>query len=151
MKAALFLFTVLMFILAPKIALAQWTHYAEEGEDATSTHYYFFETNKGSVQRVRWVWNGGAQNLPTVTDYVLEKQKLTVRHSVGKRQDLKKLIAGRDAALDTKTEYSIMVKSSGRMLIPAPSNKPPTDAQRTDINNLNDLLTMERRPLKSAN
>ena len=61
-----------------------WTHIAEEGEDATSTHYFFYHSNGESVERIRWVWNGGAQNAPTVTEYILGSGKITIRQLVGK-------------------------------------------------------------------
>jgi len=33
-----------------------WTHFAEEGEDATSTHCCFYQSNGDSVERIGWVW-----------------------------------------------------------------------------------------------
>ena len=128
---------------------AEWTYHAEEGEDATSTHYYFFESNGESVQRVRWVWNGGAQNPPTVTEYLLGAGEITVRHLIGKRDDIPALVAGRDAKLEVKTEYSIIAKSTAEMLLPAPPAKVLSETQRVDLKNLIDLLAKERKPMKS--
>jgi hypothetical protein len=104
-----------------------WSHHAEEGEDATSTHYYFYESNGASIQRVRGVWNGGAQNPPTVTEYLLGSGKITVRHLGGKRDDLAALVVGSDAQLELKREYSIAAKSSAEMLIPESPAKSLSD------------------------
>jgi hypothetical protein len=45
--------------------------FASEGEDATSTFYYFFYKLPGaeSLAKVRMLWNGGGQNKPSITDY----------------------------------------------------------------------------------
>ena len=123
-----------------------WTHVAEEGEDATSTHYYFYESNSESVQRIRWVWNGGAQNAPTVTEYILGSGKITIRQLVGKRESVGALTAGKEADLELKEEYSITAKDSSQMLIPPPPDKSLTDKHRTDLKNLIDLLAKERKP-----
>ena len=123
-----------------------WTHFAMEGEDATSTHYYFFQSNGERVERIRWVWNGGAQNAPTVTEYLLESGKITIRHLVGKRDSVGALTAGKEAALELKSEYSITAKDSSQMLIPPPPDKSLTDKQRIDLMNLIDLLAKERKP-----
>lgn len=123
-----------------------WTHVAEEGEDATSTHYYFYHSNGESVERVRWVWNGGAQNAPTVTEYILGSGKITIRQLVGKREAISALIAGKEAELELKEEYSLIAKDSSEMLVPPPPDKSLTDKQRTDMKNLIDLLAKERRP-----
>lgn len=123
-----------------------WTHVAEEGEDATSTHYYFYQSNGDSVQRIRWVWNGGAQNAPTITEYILDSGKITIRQLLGKRDSVGALIAGKEAILELKEEYSITAKDSSQMLIPPPPDKSLTDKQRTDLKNLTDLLAKERKP-----
>lgn len=125
-----------------------WSHHAEEGEDATSAHYYFYESNGDAIQRVRWVWNGGAQNAPTVTEYLLGSGKIIVRHLVGKRDDIAALVVGGDAKLELKKEYSISAKSSAEMLIPDPPAKSLSDVQRVDLKNLIDLLAKERKPYK---
>ncbi len=53
-----------------------WTHQSSEGEDATSAHYYFYSESGGKVDRVRWVWNGGAQHDPTVTDFLIGPDRI---------------------------------------------------------------------------
>ena len=123
-----------------------WTHVAREGEDATSTHYYFYQSNGERVERIRWVWNGGAQNAPTVTEYILDSGKITIRKLVGKRDSVGALIAGKEASMELKEEYSITAKDSSQMLIPPPPDKSLTDKQRTDLMNLIDLLAKERKP-----
>ena len=122
-----------------------WTHIAEEGEDATSTHYYFYHSNGESVERVRWVWNGGAQNAPTVTEYTLGSGKITIRRLVGKRETVSALIKGKEAELELKEEYSIIAEGTSQMLVPPPPDKSLTDKQRIDLKNLIDLLAKERR------
>ena len=127
----------------------EWSYHAEEGEDATSTHYYFYESNGDSIQRVRWVWNGGAQNPPTVTEYLLGSGKITVRHLVGKRDDVAALVVGQDAELEVKREYSLAAESTANMLIPDQPAKSLSDTQRIDLKNLIDLLAKERKPYKT--
>lgn len=140
--AALFVSALVAF------ADVEWSYSAEVGEDATSMHYYFYESDGESIQRVRWVWNGGAQNAPTVTEYLLGSGKITIRHLVGKRDDVAALVAGRDADLTLKNEYSISVKSSNEMPIPERPEKSLPDVQRVDLKNLIDLLAKERKPYK---
>jgi hypothetical protein len=142
MKALSFFITVIFAASWCSAKDIAWTHVAEEGEDATSTHYYFGE----SVQRIRWVWNGGAQNAPTVTEYILDSGQITIRQLVGKRESAGALTAGKDADLELKEEYSITAKDSSQMLIPPPPDKSLTDKQRTDLKNLIDLLAKERKP-----
>jgi hypothetical protein len=126
-----------------------WRYHAEEGEDATSTHYYFYESNGDSIQRVRWVWNGGAQNPPTVTEYFLGSGKITVRHLGGRRDDVAALVVGQDAELELKEEYSLAAESTANMLIPAQPARSLSDTQRIDLKNLIDLLAKERKPYKT--
>jgi hypothetical protein len=149
MKTLLTEIVALIAFVGSAIGESEWTHKTEEGEDATSTHYYYFKSNGDSVEQVRWVWNGGAQNLPTVTDYFLGSGRITVRHLVGKREDITDLILGREADLELKEEYSITAKSTGEMLIPDPPEKSLSDTQRVDLKNLIDLLAKERKPFKT--
>ena len=94
------------------------------------------------------MWNGGAQNPPTVTEYLLGSGKITVRHLVGKRADIPDLVAGRDSKLAIKDEYSIITKSTAEMLLPSPPATSLSDTQRIDLKNLIDLLAKERKPMK---
>ena len=126
----------------------EWTHQAEEGEDATSCHYYFYESNGESIQRVRWGWNGGEQNAPTIIEYEFGSGKITIRHLIGKREDMGALIVGDDAKLELKKEYSISTKASAEMLMAEPPAKSLSEVQRVDLKNLLDLLAKERKPFK---
>jgi hypothetical protein len=146
-KAMKTLAIVASFILLAAWATASdipWTHASEEGEDATSSHYYFYQSGGASVERVRWVWNGGAQNAPTVTEYVFETGKLTIRHLEGKRDAIPALIAGKEAELAVKEEYTVVRGGGAGALLPIGSGKTLTEKQRADIVNLIDLLARER-------
>ena len=149
MKTLTALIALLISFAVPAFAEHEWTYQAEEGEDATSTHYYFYGSTGESIQRVRWVWNGGAQNSPTVTEYLLGSGKIITRHLVGKREDVATLVTGGDADLELKQEYSITAKSTAEMLVPAPPAKLLSDTQRIDLKNLIDLLAKERKPYKT--
>ena len=118
----------------------KWTHQIEQGEDATSTHFYFYHVSGQSVDLVRWVWNGGAQNNPTVTEYRILAGKITIRHLVGKRESIPDLIAGRDAKLSLTHEHSITAKNIENLFLSATFKKPLTKMQKTDLKNLKDLL-----------
>ena len=144
MKTLLTAIVALIVFVGSAIAESKWTHKTEEGEDATSTHYYFFKSNGDSVEQVRWVWNGGAQNPPTVTDYFLRSGRITVRHLVGKREDITDLTLGREVDLEVKEEYSISAKSTAEMLIPDPPAKSLSDTRLISIS-----MTMSCSP-KSA-
>ena len=144
MKSAILVALFCSFCIA--YADPVWTHHAGEGEDATSAHFYFYQSNGDSIQRVRWVWNGGAQNAPTVTEYVLDAGKITVRHGQAKREDLVAITSGRDVAVEWTKEYSISTRAGDGMLLSVPPAKDLTDEQRTDIKNLIDLLAKERKP-----
>lgn len=143
------LLVVASFILLTSWATAgdiPWSHSSQEGEDATSTHYYFY-LGGDDVRQVRWVWNGGAQNAPTVTDYVFESGKLVIRHLEGKRDDIPALITGKEAELTVKEEYTLTRGVSPGALLPDRPDKTLTERQRTDISNLIDLLARGRKPV----
>lgn len=146
MKALTTCISVLICVSLTAFAEPKWSHQDEEGEDATSTHYYFYESDGNSIQRIRWVWNGGAQNPPEVTDYLFESGKITVRHLVGTRDDVKALVDGRDADLKVEKEYSLSTKSSESMFLPTTGDKSLSVSQRVDLKNLFDLLAKERKP-----
>ncbi len=148
MKSLLPLMSLLLLVTLSKAEDVKWTHRAEEGEDATSTHYYFFLTEGDEVTRVRWVWNGGAQNKPEVTEFLLnEGGKITIRTSVADRTHVEALVAGKEAPLTKKRDYSIITADTSRMLIPPPPDKTLTDEQRIDIYNLISLLAKARKPI----
>ena len=125
---------------------SNWTHRAAEGEDASSAHFYFYQSNGESIQRVRWVWNGGAQNSPTVSEYVLGVGKITIRQGQAKRENLNALVSGDDVAVRWTNEYSISTQAGDGMLLPMAAAAELTDEQRKDLKNLIDLLAKERKP-----
>lgn len=127
-----------------------WTHRIEEGEDATSAHYYFFRSDGERVDLVRWVWNGGAQQAPTVTDYVLEPGKITVRKFTGKRGEVNALTSGREVKLTLVKEYTITSANSEVPLLSAAQDGRLTKEQRHDLNNLIELLARDRPPAKKS-
>lgn len=121
----------------------------EEGEDATSTHYYFLYCAGDSVQRVRWVWNGGAQNDPTVTEYVIKGGTVRVSHLKGEREQLADLLAGKEPALKTVSSYVLGPEKGydreDQILAPAgKADQALTAEQRVDLSNLLEILARER-------
>lgn len=143
-------YLLFIFVGLSPLAAAEQVHWAEEGEDATSTHYYFFFSDGDSIQRVRWVWNGGAQNAPTVTEYEFESDGIRVRHMKGRRDDIKDLVKGREAKLELVSQYLLTCKSSKETLIPPKPDTALTDAQRVDLYNLISLLAKNRKPLAKS-
>ena len=137
------------FLLSPLLSADDhpWTYSIEEGEDATSSHFYFYQLSGESVERIRWVWNGGAQNAPTVTEYILGSGRITVRHLFGKRDSVAELTSGKDAVLELKEEYSISTSDPSAMLILPVPGKEPSYSQRMDIMNLINLLARSRSPM----
>lgn len=125
----------------------QWTHFAEEGEDATSAFHYYYQSNGESIQRVRMVWNGGAQNPPSVVDYLLDSGKIIIRHLTGTREMIPDLIAGKDVGLELQREYSISRGSPDDMLLPSPPDKTLTKEQRHDLGILIGLLAKDRKTI----
>lgn len=124
-----------------------WTHQTSEGEDASSVHHYLYSEEQGEVKRVRWIWNGGAQNDPTVTEFVIGADQITVREFTGSRKNTDELIAGKDSSLKLDQEFAI--PTSGRTvsaLLEAGSKL--TEDQRIALENLESILEMERDPLK---
>ena len=136
-----------MTLLTSAALATPWTHRFEMGEDASSTIYHFYQVKQnGQTTRIRAVWNGGAQNKPTVTDYLLEDGKITIRHSTGERKDIAKLTTGQDAPLKLDEEYTVDDKSTN-----APTAKPNINSsQLVDLQNLIYLLSQEREPIKKV-
>ncbi|MDX1679820.1 MAG: hypothetical protein R3242_03720 [Akkermansiaceae bacterium] len=125
----------------------EWTHKGNEGEDASSHWYYFFKSNGDSIEHVRSVWNGGAQNPPDIIDYFIDGSQIKIRHSTGKRDDLEDLIAGRETKLDLVNEYKISSKHAEAMLLAPDPDKPLNSDQRRDLANLLFLLAKDRKPI----
>ena len=123
----------------------KWTHSWAVGEDATSTFYNFIGAN-----RVRILWNGGGQNLPTVTDYFLPGGEIKVVHQTGLRKDIPDLVRGRDAEFKETLSYALACRHSGKMLVPPLPDKNLTTRQRIDLHGLIMVLMENRAPYKQG-
>ncbi|MEJ6582240.1 MAG: hypothetical protein QNL33_00365 [Akkermansiaceae bacterium] len=141
---------ILVTSLLPSVGDIPWTYSIEEGEDASSSHSYFYQERHETIERIRWVWNGGAQNAPTVTDYILSSGKITVRHLVGKRESLPKLTKGEDLELELKDEYAISTADPTAMLVLPGPGKALSYSQRMDLTNLFNFLTKNRTQVPAS-
>lgn len=122
----------------------KWTHSWSQGEDATSTFYYFFEDN-GRVTRIRMMWNGGAQNKPSVTDYFLDESRaIRIVVQEASRENIAALIQGNSTGLKVISEIKILKLHSGKRLVPVPPRKTLNDSERNHLNNIIDLLREDR-------
>jgi hypothetical protein len=141
--ASLLLTVVTMASAAPGV----WTHHTSEGEDASSVHHYLYAEEAGKVTRVRWIWNGGAQNDPTVTEFVIGADQITVKEFTGARKHADEIITGKDTSLKLDKETAIPTggKSVSALL---ESNPKLTEDQRAALENLESILEMEREPVK---
>ncbi|MBK1835699.1 hypothetical protein [Roseibacillus ishigakijimensis] len=144
------LLTLALVLVFPFVVLADlgWTHRAEEGEDASSHHYYFYKSSGESVGHVRSVWNGGAQNQPIVVDYFIDGSDILIRESSGTRNEVSDLIAGREAKLTVVREYKITGRHAKAMLLAPDPDKPLSADQRRDLANLIYLLAKHRKPIE---
>ena len=149
MKRFLIILTSLIAFAASAFAGDDWTYQAEVGEDATSTHYYFYRSNGESISHVRSVWNGGAQNPPSVVDYFIDGSTILIRHSTGTRSDVAGLTSGQEVDLKLVKEYKIRGEHAGAMLLAPEPDKSLTADQRLDVANLIYLLAMDRKPYKT--
>lgn len=148
MKTIWLFVSFLMLAMSLRAEDVKWTHWAEEGEDASSSNHYYFQSNGDSVERIRWVWNGGAGNEPSITEFLIESDKITIRTLTAKRVHLKALVAGKDAPMSVQKEYSVTAADTSKMLL-QPSGKALTAEQRADLYNLITLLARERRPMST--
>lgn len=121
----------------------KWTHSWAEGEDATSTFYYFMEV-RGTVKKVRMMWNGGAQQKPTVTNYYLESGVIRIVQFEAERKHVLELIEGRDTGLEKLKEFKILQRSSAEMLVPPAPRKTLNKEERILLGNLLSLLAEDR-------
>lgn len=128
----------------------EWTHRAGEGEDATSAFYYYYQSDGDAVERVRSVWNGGAQNPPTVTEYIFESGGIRVRHLKGSREQVDDLVNGKECKVEVVREYFIKNANSNEILLPSAPEKHLSDQQRGDLSNLIYLLAKERKPIEKS-
>ncbi|WP_050026127.1 hypothetical protein [Verrucomicrobium sp. BvORR034] len=143
------LFMILADVSMVRAAEGDKVYLLEEGEDATSTHYYFLYCTGDSVQRVRWIWNGEAQNDPTVTEYVIKGGTVRVSHLKGERDQLADLLAGKEPSLKTVSSYVLGPEKGydkeGQILAPAgKAEQALTAQQRVDLSNLLEILARER-------
>ncbi len=124
--------------------------YATVGEDATSTTYYFFYSipGAGAVSKVRLLWNGGAQNRPTITDYYIDGSSILVVERSAERESLPKLVRGRDAPFQPIREYRFSVGREDAPLEGAEAGK-LTREERLTLANLIHALSLQRKPLPS--
>jgi hypothetical protein len=94
------------------------------------------------------VWNGGAQNRPTVTDFHLEAGAIRIKKMTADRSAIPDLVVGRNAKFEITLAYSLSCKNSKHMLIPPGPDKNLTLPQRIDLYNLISILAMEKRPIE---
>ena len=123
--------------------------FAVEGEDATSASYYFFYALRGDdrLAKVRVLWNGGAQNKPTITDYYLDGSSIVIVERSAERRDLPALEKGKDAAFETVKEHTI----EGLGVDPAsPEATGASKEERATLGNLISILSMTRKPVPKS-
>lgn len=116
-----------------------------EGEDASSGHHYFLYANEETIEKIRWLWNGGAQNKPIVTEFILTGSTIRITKMTGDRALLPALEAGEEPEMVITSTYTLALGSSDRMLVPMKGNKVLSETQRIDIGNLISILAKNRR------
>ncbi|WP_411845311.1 hypothetical protein AAFN60_16305 [Roseibacillus persicicus] len=124
----------------PGYSLPEWTHMATDYEDGSSTHYYFYHSNGESIDRIRWVWNGGVQNAPEVIDYFLEAGSFQVIKSIGQRKSLPDLIRGLDVPLRETDQGGL----EGIVSNSSTGYTKRSESQDLDLKILVDLLSKDR-------
>jgi hypothetical protein len=120
-----------------------------EGEDATSATYYFFYKlpDDDTLGKVRMLWNGGAQNKPTITDYYLDGTSVQVVERSAERSDLLALLKGRDAPFQILKEYVVKFVSDDSRLT-EPSGL--TREEHMVLGNLISALSMTRKSVSKS-
>ncbi|PYK12000.1 MAG: hypothetical protein DME65_05465 [Verrucomicrobia bacterium] len=127
--------------------------FATDGEDATSAFYYFFYSlpDADEVSKVRMLWNGGATNRPTITDYYLAGSFIWIIERTAERRDLPLLLKGKDARFQTVSERVIKtaaIESERLYVFPAvPKVLRLSEAERKDLTTLLTLLSKTRKPI----
>jgi hypothetical protein len=122
--------------------------YAMIGEDATSTHYYFFYSLAGAdtLSKVRLLWNGGAQNKPSVTDYYLDGSSILVIERSASRESLPILLTGEDTPFQFVSERRFRSVAEDTLLGVGESGR-LTKEERLALSNLIHALSLIRKPL----
>lgn len=120
-----------------------------EGEDATSATYYFFYKlpDEDTLAKVRVLWNGGAQNKPSVTDYYLDGSSVGVVERSAERSGLPALLKGRDAPFQILKEYVVKFVSDDSGLS-EPSGL--TKNEHLVLGSLISALSMTRKPVSKS-
>ena len=140
-------FLFLVFFSVASAGPVVWTHQTSEGEDASSVHHYLYAEEQGEVKRVRWIWNGGAQNDPTVTEFVIGADQITVKEFTGARKNTDEIIAGKDTSL--KLDKETAIPTGGKSVTVLLETTPKlTEDQRAALENLESILEMERERVK---
>lgn len=123
--------------------------FASEGEDATSATYYFFYKlpDDDTLGKVRMLWNGGAQNKPSITDYYLDGTSVQVVERSAERSDLKTLVKGQDTPSQILKEYAVKFVSDDSRLA-EPSGL--TRQEHMVLGNLISALCMTRKPVPKS-
>jgi hypothetical protein len=122
---------------------------ASEGEDATSgTDYFFYKLpDDDRLAKVRVLWNGGAQNKPTITDYYLDGTSVQVVERSAERSDLKVLVKGQEVPCQILKEYVVKFVSDDSGLS-EPSGL--TKDEHRVLGNLISALCMTRKPVSKS-
>ena len=121
------------------------------GEDATSTHYYFFYSLPGAdtLAKVRLLWNGGAQNKPSITDYYLDGSSILIVERSADRDSLPKLLKGQDAPFQPVSERRIKSVADDTLIGAAEAGRLSKD-ERLALSNLIHALSLNRKPLPTT-
>jgi hypothetical protein len=122
---------------------------ASEGEDATSATYYFFYKNPDddTLAKVRMVWNGGAQNKPSITDYYLDGSSVQVVERSAERSALPALLKGQDAPSQILKEYVVKFVGDDSRLT---ESSGLTREEHMVLGNLISALSMTRKPVSKS-
>ena len=122
--------------------------HATVGEDATSTFHYFFYSVVGGdrLAKVRILWNGGAQNRPSITDYYLDGSSILVVDRLSARSHLPTLLSGADAPFEPVTELRFK-SQGGETLLGEGEPGQLSKEERIALSNLIDALSLAREPI----
>ena len=127
--------------------------FAVEGEDATSSFYYFYYSLPGEeVAKIRMLWDGGAGNKPTITDYYITAAFILIIERTAERGDLALLRKGKDGAFQATKERLIKTvpkETEANYTFPAaPEVGRGSEAERDDLTTLVSLLARPRKPMR---